>query len=1203
MLVYAKAPNSMKRIKTYAILDEESNSSYIHPKLIKMLGAQGEDIEYSVAHVGGTTKNIKGRAISGLTIKGYGQKKVFKLPRLLEISYIPDSRDEVATKSDVLKIPSVAHYADKFNKLNEDAEVLLLLGRNNPSLIATKTYTDYSPIVHENALGFALVGEANPGLDQDCQGRALLTIDDDNVEAEEDLGILPEDNDPVFKEYSDDELLGLSQEDVEFNILMSKRMKINKDGKIQAPLPFKGGKDPIMPNNRDQVFKRTRRTLMNLKTKPAVLDTCLKSMQKSIDRGHVELVPTDELETKKGMSFCLPIFVAPAKNGKNHRLVFDSRAEFEGVSLNSTMQSGPQLENNLKDVLLRFREGPLGFMADAEAFFHSFAVEEKHKDYMRFFWFKNNDPNEPLVLYRATVHIFGNCGSPAVAGRGLKFATEKAEPPLSKEAKTYLERSSYVDDNLGSAKDAKGAISVLKEAKAVLGHFNIRLHKIAASDPEVMEAFPESERATDLIEVDFHQAPDQKSLGLRWNVSKDTFTLAAQVPERPFTRRGVLSVVNSLYDPLGQAAPSILPGRLFQRLILPRKGQGDSDLEGLDFDDPIPERFRPQWKRFLSSLQDLKGLVIPRGFIPKGFGPVSTQEVFAFADGSQDAIGHVLYLRSISRDGKVHVAFVGASSKVAPRSATSIPRLELNSALECALAVQSVVNALDRKPDKVHFFTDSKVVLGYLTNKTKRFARYVTRRVNLIKKASSQWKYVPTEQNIADLASRPTPPSQLLRSRWLQGPDFLWNRDFVDFEETDLAVDELPEEVTETRSMKTHQAPKGSLAARFAHVFEHMSSYTKMLRVAQVFVDWQKRAAHEFKLDAKEVLIKAAQEEVHYDALSSLGRQAPLPEYHPLVELSPILVNGVIRVGGRLDRAKEPFDSRHPYLIPKGHPLAVAILSHFHVVGRHQGRHITHGLVRDAGYHLEKGTTLIKKFLHNCAICRRLRGELATQLMADLPEDRLEATPPFANSAVDTAGPWYIQRGKATRQNPGFVKLWIILFTCLASRAVHVEIVPGLSTSAFKNALYRFIATRGNVVRRRSDQGRNFIGSAEDNSEVDLNELTEGMKKRGVEWIFQPPNAPHFGGVHESKIKGLKKVLEGTMALLGQRRLTYDEFHTLVLEACSIVNSTPLWEVSGDPSDPKPLSPSMLLTLRDSPHPPPPENFTESDLIAYGRKR
>ena len=139
----------------------------------------------------------------------------------------------------------------------------------------------------------------------------------------------------------------------------------------------------------------------------------------------------------------------------------------------------------------------------------------------------------------------------------------------------------------------------------------------------------------------------------------------------------------------------------------------------------------------------------------------------------------------------------------------------------------------------------------------------------------------------------------------------------------------------------------------------------------------------------------------------------------------------------------------------------------------------------------------------------------------------------------------------------------------------------------------------------RSDQGTNFVGlQSEDKVDINVDELKQSMKAKGVEWIMNPPGGDHhMGGVWERKNASLKRALEGTMSLLGPRKLTYDELATFVVSAEEIVNATPLWDVSADPNDPAPLSPSMILTLREVPPGAAPTEFTEQDIVSYGRKR
>ena len=1230
-----RSPNVHKSFITYVIIDEESTSSFCHPSLINFLNPRNKTKHnYSVRtvndpdpteHVGRILINAE---VKGLLVHPEVDKNVwYKLPPVFELSTLPSTKDEVCTSDDARAIPSLAPFAGEFLPLNEEAEVMLLIGRDCGYLLDTWPQTHIPPFVHRTPLGTAAVGSpASGGASRDP--RSFLTrkgfkVDRTFHKPRRMLGILPGEEDPIFGTLPDDEVEDLSVEDHEFLDHIHAEIKINAEGRIQAPLPWRGKVEPYMPDNSRASYGRQVNMFKALAKDPVKQAFYFENMGQNIQNKYVEPVPQDELETDSGRVWYLPTFVVTSKR-KKLRTVFDSAAVFglPPTCLNDKMLSGPDRNNALRDVLLRFREHNVGFIADVESMFFQFHVNEEHRDYMRFWHHADNDPTKPLVPYRARVHIWGNCGSPTVSTISLRTTTDWADPPPTPEVTRYIRESFYVGDGCGSAPDATTAISILKGAINVLSQFGVRLCKIVSSSEEVIKAFPESEVAKDMVEVDFAEEDClmQKSLGVAWDIKSDRLIMKVNVPDRAFTKRGILSVINSVYDPLNLAGPVILAGRLFQREILPKKGRNPEMYE-LGWDDPLPSCHRAAWESFKDKLPQLEKLSIPRCTTPPGFGSVVKQEIIAFSDSSQDAIGWVLYLRSTNEEGRIHCAFLSAGSKVAPGSATSIPRLELCAALNCSLAVQDVKRATRVQPDSVTCYTDSRVVLGYLENHERRFSKYVTRRVSAIKEAD--WRFVGTSENPADLATRPTTPRQLIRSKWLSGPDFIWTTQDEPQAIQKVSPGDLPELVTESRVMTTRAEP-GPLAhifrvlaakakrdsqGLFDTIFETQSSWLKAVGIAGKVMDFVKKCRSGQESSTQwptpvEWLLREAQQSEYPDVISLLSQKQPLPEDHPLESLAPVLHRGVIRVGGRLDRAKLPYDRRHPLLVPKGHAVATMIVSHFHKRTGHQGRHLTHGAIRQGGFHVESGKGLIKKFLSECVVCRRLRAKLATQQMSDLPLDRISSATPFSNCAVDVMGPWKIARGKATRSNPGETKIWVLVVSCMSSRAVHVELLDGLDTSTMKNALFRFIAVRGTVQRIRSDQGTNFVGAqSEDKVDVDVDELQESMKNKGVEWIMNVPYASHMSGAWERKNASLRRVLEGTMALMGPRKLTRDEFHTFIVESSAIVNGTPLWDVSADPSDPMPLSPSMLLTLREVPPGPPPEDFEEEDLIAYGKKR
>ena len=239
-------------------------------------------------------------------------------------------------------------------------------------------------------------------------------------------------------------------------------------------------------------------------------------MQKLFDNGHAEPAPSTESSSSPPRWY-LPHFGVyhPQKPGKI-RVVFDSAAETNGVSLNKMLLSGPDLTNSLLGILIRFRQDPVAFMADIEQMFHSFVVREDHRDLLRFFWYKDNNPDGEPTEYRMKVHVFGNTSSPAVATFCLRKTAEVGEPLFGSDAKDFVHKNFYVDDGLKSVAESAEAIDLLSRTQAMLATANLRLHKIASNNPEVTEAFPGEDRASDLRDLDFARdaIPVQRTLGV-----------------------------------------------------------------------------------------------------------------------------------------------------------------------------------------------------------------------------------------------------------------------------------------------------------------------------------------------------------------------------------------------------------------------------------------------------------------------------------------------------------------------------------------------------------------------------------------------------------------------------------------------------------------------------------------------------------------
>ena len=201
---------------------------------------------------------------------------------------------------------------------------------------------------------------------------------------------------------------------------------------------------------------------------------------------------------------------------------------------------------------------------------------------------------------------------------------------------------------------------LVKSAQGTLATANLRLHKAVSNSVEVMEAFPAEDRAKDVRDLDLRHdsLPAQRSLGVFWDLETDAFTFEVSLPEKPFTRRGVLFIVNSVYDLLGFAVPVMLEGRKILQQLVHMGERTKENNTPLAWDDPLPTAMITRRTRWRDSLVELQNLSVPRCYRPKDFGSVTGAELHAFSDASQDAIEAAVYFRQFNEANEVSMALV-----------------------------------------------------------------------------------------------------------------------------------------------------------------------------------------------------------------------------------------------------------------------------------------------------------------------------------------------------------------------------------------------------------------------------------------------------------------------------------------------------------------------------------------------------------------
>ena len=891
-------------------------------------------------------------------------------------------------------------------------------------------------------------------------------------------------------------------------------------------------------------------------------------------------------------------------------MVFDCAAEHQGTSLNHQLLRGPDYLNSLVGVLSRFREHSIALVADIEAMFHQVQVIKKDTYRLGFLWWPDDDYSKDPIDFQMLVHLFGAKSSPSCAMFALRRTALDNQNHYDAETVRTVLHNFYVDDCLKSVEDPEFAARLVAQLCQLLSCGGFHLTKWLSNDRDILSAIPEEERASSVKDLDLEELPLKRTLGIQWDIDKDSFTFHVKLKQKPETRRGILSMVSSLYDPLGFLAPCILLAKLILQELC---------RHGVSWDEMVDDRTAEQWREWVIELPHLSTAAIPRCFIPESF-TVERLELHTFCDASIRAYAAVSYLRAVGFDGRIHCAVVLGKSRLSPLKTTTIPRLELSAAVLAARLSKRVIEELTVCISTVVFWSDSTSVLQYICNESRRFHTFVANRVAEIQRLSdaSQWRYVPSGQNPADEGSRGQTASEFLQNDiWIKGPAFLW-KDETYWPEPPEALKKTESEVqlelqkdpevrhvnTITIAVEVDSTPLGKLVQAF-------SSWTKLKTAVAwllLYKDWLRQKVQPMghtSLSSNPILtvtelrkaeieiVRIAQKESFAAEIKSLD-QGKNGVPGRLRKLCPVLQDGVLRVGGRLRNAPTSTDFKQPVILPSNHHVTKLLIRYHHELVGHSGAGMTWSSLRRRFWIL-KGGAAVRRVLGNCFSCKRRNAALGEQLMGELPAARVTPEqPPFSNTGVDYFGYILVKQGRS------HVKRYGCLFTCLASRAVHIEVAHFLNTDSFLNALRRFMNRRGAPTAIFSDNGSNFVAGERELREGVRNFSQEKIQRYlhqiEIEWHFNPPLASHMGGIWERMVRSVKKILK---VLLKNQVVTDEVLQTLLTEVEGILNSRPITQVSQDSRDLEPLTPKHLLLLRPNSCLPP-DVFTDAD--SYGAR-
>ncbi|XP_060574183.1 uncharacterized protein LOC132731902 [Ruditapes philippinarum] len=1242
----------------YALLDTQSDTTFILSHTCQNLGISGTKVKLLLSTLHSENRIVSSERIKNLVVRPFDSDLRMDIPNAYTRSIMPANRSHIPSPQIAEKWPHLAPIVDKLMPVS-NCEVGLLIGYDCSRALLPREIIapdGDGPYAQRTDLGWGIVGIVGSDNVHSCNDEigvshrvvscevphnlvsgpthmlvSLRNSVKELVNPHEVAKMMELD----FSECSSSCDISMSREDQKFISLLQEGIHMT-DGHYEMPLPFKDFV-PVLPDNRSLALHRLGQLGKRLAKDDLYQTQYTAFIEDMIKKGYAERVPMEDIDRKDGHVWYIPhhgVF-HPQKPDKI-RVVFDCSAQFKDKSLNGLLLQGPDLISNLIGVLCRFRKEVVAFTCDIQQMFHQFRVNPEHRDFLRFLWWKDGDLNGDVETYHMNVHLFGAVSSPGCSNFALKQVASDYEAEFGSDCASFIRRDFYVDDGLKSVPSVNDAISLINRSKEMCSKAGLHLHKFQSSSKDVLNHIPVDDRSSCLRDVDLlrDDLPVERTLGIQWCVESDTFQFRITLKDNPFSRRGVLSTLSSVYDPLGFLAPVILIGKqLLQQMC----------RNNTDWDSPLSDDFKPLWERWRHDILQLHSLQVPRCIKPADFGSIVRSELHNFSDASFKGYGQCSYLRLIDSRNHVHCSLLLGKSRVHPLKQTTIPRLELTAAVVSVKVGNLLQLELDLDHIEQWYWTDSNVVLGYISNDSRRFHIFVANRVQEIRNHTepNQWKFVKSADNPADIASRGAYAQELLESSWFTGPKFLWEPSIPSVND-DTEIRNLSPDDPEVKKSIVHTSLAICAHSSILERIGYFSDWTRAkkaiavcLRFKEMLVkrsikrcsnvsckfDVELRLKNYHPVQVNEVqsaereIIKLVQKDAFSDehellsaVVKSQNKNSNLKHFNVLQKGSPIFkldpyMDGecIIRVGGRLANSQFSLSEKHPIILPRKGHVSDLILRHFHERVKHQGRGMTINEIRANGFWLLGCSSAVSYLISRCLICRKLRGSLQVQKMANLPSDRLEPTTPFTYSGVDYFGPFYIKEGRKE------LKRWGVLFTCLCCRAVHVEVACSLDTSSFINALRRFLSIRGSVRVLRSDRGTNFVGAQHELKdafgEMNFDQIRHFLLNEGCDFQFNMnvPSASHMGGIWERQIRSVRNILSALMLQNGSQ-LDDEALRTFMCEAAAIVNSRPITVMNvNDPLSAEPLTPNHLLTCKSKIILPPPGNFKRCDL--FSRKR
>ena len=966
-----------------------------------------------------------------------------------------------------------------------------------------------------------------------------------------------------------DESNQFAQSDIELVNEFKKGIRF-RDDKYYVDLPWKRDVVERVPSNHKVALSVLNRVTENLEKK-GLLEDYVKVFHSQCEEGIIEKIEVDPKDFKNYIWVPhRPVIKVEPNTTTKIRPVFNcSLKTGDRPSLNEAAFAGINLMGDIVQLSLYFTTNDIIMLSDIKQAFLQIKLA-KEEDKNRFCFFMKE--GERLVAYRYKTIIFGFNASPFILNYVIRH---HAETFREDEISQVLKSNFYVDNLLVTHNSEKMLLKVYQECLSRMKKGGFYLRSWNSNSQELQ---PIMKKDGNFVT---HENEYEKVLGYKYVVNRDVLQISqCDLDPAVNTKSGILSQVSKLFDPLGLTLPVTIKGKLIVR---------DLWLQKLDWDDPVPESTLVHWRKHCTDLNQLFYIYIQRSCLNQD----KVNSLCLFCDASKSCYGFTVY--GIF-DGKAHLLF--AKSKVAPSKAKTLPTLEL---LAVYLALKCLSFILDSFKhisfDQIMCAVDSQIVLqwlftGAVSNKNvfmRNRLKDITMYRNNLKRdfgVDIGFKYVKSEDNPCDLLTRGLSFAEFQQKYdfWFHGPSWLTS-----------SLDNWPQNKLGclSEANKLQLQPSKVTTSVNATFFDQMSKiidvsrfsdFSKLLRVAGLVF----KAIHKFKgiteedpfVTGKLHLLKEMQKEAFSHELSYLNDPSSVESVPVLVKNLDLFLDGrgIIRSRGRIGKARMfDFEVVNPILLAKNHALTTLVIEFYHKRSKHLGVQTTMNTVRLNVFWIPKMRQCIKNVLNNCITCKKLNNlSYHYPKMTNLPKHRVNFIKPYMHTGVDFTGHLFVKNEFGENS-----KMYLLIFTCLNVRAVHIELVTDMSAQSFVLAFLKFVNLYGVPSYLYSDNARSFVsGGLTLDQALECDEYKAHFQNYEIKHIRIPVYSAWVGATWERLIRTIKSCLYKT---IGRARLSYFELLTVISDIQSAINARPLTYRSSE-GDLEAITPSSFLKFHVNPH-------------------